>query len=261
MSILAFLVSFLASTAGAICGIGGGVIIKPTLDLFQMASVSTISFLSGCTVLSMSLYSVGRGLLAHDSTVDFKTGTPLALGAAIGGVFGKQLFTAVKEAASNPNMVGGVQAGCLAIITIYTLAYTVNKAHIKTRQIQGSIPCVTIGVALGIMSSFLGIGGGPINLVVLYYFFSMSTKTAAQNSLYIILVSQITSIATTLFTKTVPEFEWLWLVLMVAGGIGGGVVGRLINKRIDNKQVENLFVVRMFVIIGISCYNTWAFMK
>ena len=97
MSILAFLVSFLASTAGAICGIGGGVIIKPTLDLFQMASVSTISFLSGCTVLSMSLYSVGRGLLAHDSTVDFKTGTPLALGAAIGGVFGKQLFTAVKK--------------------------------------------------------------------------------------------------------------------------------------------------------------------
>ena len=261
MSILAFLVSFLASTAGAICGIGGGVIIKPTLDLFQMASVSTIGFLSGCTVLSMSLYSVGRGLLAHDSTVDFKTGTPLALGAAIGGVFGKQLFTAVKEAASNPNMVGGVQAGCLAIITIYTLAYTVNKAHIKTRQIQGSIPCVTIGVALGIMSSFLGIGGGPINLVVLYYFFSMSTKTAAQNSLYIILVSQITSIATTLFTKTVPEFEWLWLVLMVAGGICGGVVGRLINKRIDNKQVEKLFVVLMFVIIGISCYNTWAFMK
>ena len=57
-------------------------------------------------MLSMSLYSVGRGLLAHDSTVDFKTGTPLALGAAIGGVFGKQLFTAVKEAASNPNMVG-----------------------------------------------------------------------------------------------------------------------------------------------------------
>ena len=133
MSILALGVSFLASTAGAICGIGGGVIIKPTLDLFQMTSVS--SFLSGCTVLSMSLYSVGRGLLAHDSTVDFKTGTPLALGAALGGVFGKQLFTAVKEAASNPNVVGGVQAGCLAIVTIYTLAYTVNKTHIKTRQI------------------------------------------------------------------------------------------------------------------------------
>ncbi len=44
-------------------------------------------------------------------------------------------------------------------------------------------------------------------------------------------------------------------------GISGGVVGRLINKRIDNKQVEKLFVVLMFVIIGISCYNVWAFAK
>ena len=215
MSMVAFLVSFLASTAGAICGIGGGVIIKPVLDLFQMASVSTISFLSGCTVLSMSLDSVGRAAASSDSVVDFKTGTPLALGAALGGVLGKQLFTAVKEAASNPNMGGGVQAGCLTIITIYTLAYTVNKANIKTRRVRGTVPCVIIGITLGIMSSFLGIGGGPINLVVLYYFFSMSTKVAAQNSLYIILISQITSVTTTLFTKTVPEFEWLWLVLMV----------------------------------------------
>lgn len=44
MSMVAFLVSFLASTAGAICGIGGGVIIKPVLDLFQMASVSYFNF-------------------------------------------------------------------------------------------------------------------------------------------------------------------------------------------------------------------------
>ena len=251
MSMVAFLVSFLASTAGAICGIGGGVIIKPVLDLFQMASVSTISFLSGCTVLSMSLYSVGRAAASRDSVVDFKTGTPLALGAALGGVLGKQLFTAVKEAASNPNMVGGVQAGCL----------TVNKANIKTRRVRGTVPCVIIGITLGIMSSFLGIGGGPINLVVLYYFFSMSTKVAAQNSLYIILISQITSVTTTLFTKTVPEFEWLWLVLMVAGGIGGGAVGRKINKKIDDKHVEILFIGLMFTIIGISCYNTWALMK
>ena len=56
------MISFLASVIGAICGIGGGGIIKPTLDLFQLAGVSTISFLSGCTVLTMSCYSVVKGL-------------------------------------------------------------------------------------------------------------------------------------------------------------------------------------------------------
>ena len=33
----------------------------------------------------------------------------------------------------------------------------------------------SIGLLLGIMSSFLGIGGGPINLAVLFFFFGMET--------------------------------------------------------------------------------------
>ena len=82
------IVSFIASIAGAICGIGGGVIIKPTLDLIGWASVSTISFLSGCTVLSKRCYSVGRSMLSGEKSVDVKTGTPLAIGAAAGGVLG-----------------------------------------------------------------------------------------------------------------------------------------------------------------------------
>lgn len=123
--LLFFIVSFFASIAGAICGIGGGVIIKPVLDTFGWASVATISLLSGCTVLSMNCCSVGKSLLAKDMA----TGTPLAIGAAIGGVLGKQMFTAIKNASPVPDMVGGVQAGCLAIITFLTLVYTLNKAN------------------------------------------------------------------------------------------------------------------------------------
>jgi len=259
MQLLFLLVSFFASIAGAICGIGGGVIIKPVLDLFGLASVSTISFLSGCTVLSMSCYSVGKSLLAREKSVDLKTGTPLAVGAAIGGVVGKQLFSLIKGMFENQNMVGAVQAGCLVVITVGTLVYTLNKEHIKTRRVTGIAPCVAIGLVLGIMSSFLGIGGGPINLVVLYFFFSMETKIAAANSLYIILFSQITSLVTTLITRSVPEFELLTLVLMVAGGIGGGMAGRVINKRIDSKAVDKLFICLMVVIIGISAWNTYRY--
>ena len=76
------------------------------------------------------------------------------------------------------------------------------RDSVRTLQLKRAAPCVVIGIFLGVMSSFLGIGGGPINLVVLYYFFSMAAKTAAQNSLYIILVSQITSLATTFVTNT-----------------------------------------------------------
>lgn len=255
--ILFFVVSFLASTVGAICGIGGGVIIKPVLDMLNMGVPATINFLSGCTVLSMSLYSVGKALRAGDSKVEMSTGTPLALGAAAGGVVGKEMFSAVKEFFGGSSMVGGVQAIALGIITLGTLLYTINKSRIQTRSTSNKLVCLVIGLLLGIMSSFLGIGGGPINLVVLGFCFSMNTKTAAANSLYIILFSQTASLLATLVTGAVPEFRVSALVLMVAGGIGGGIVGRKLNKKLSNTEVDKLFIGLMILIVGICVYNSW----
>lgn len=255
MDILFFIVSFLSSIVGAICGIGGGVVIKPVLDMLQLGEPATINFLSGCTVLSMSLYSVSKALRAGDSKVEMSTGTPLALGAALGGVAGKELFSAVKAFFNSSPMVGGVQAVALGIITLGTLLYTINKDRIHTHKTSDKVLCVVIGVLLGIMSSFLGIGGGPINLVVLGFCFGMDTKTAAANSLYIILFSQTASLLATLVTGSVPQFRVFALVLMVAGGIGGGIVGRKLNKKMDNRAVDKLFIGLMVLIIGICVYN------
>ena len=256
---LFFIVGFLASTVGAVCGIGGGVIIKPVLDLLRLETVTAISFLSGCTVLSMSCYSVGRSMLAGERRVALRTGTPLAVGAAAGGLLGKQLFTLIRGLFDNQNTVGAVQAVCLALITLGTLIYTVNKNRIRTRETRNPAACAAIGLALGVMSSFLGIGGGPINLVVLFYFFGMDTKTAAANSLYIILFSQLASVLATVAAREIPPFSWTTLLLMVAGGIGGGVAGRALNRRMDEKTVDRLFIGLMAVIVGISIYNVWQY--
>ena len=254
-----FVVSFLASVVGAICGIGGGVIIKPVLDMLGLETVAAISFLSGCTVLSMSCYSVTRSLAKGDSGVDLRVGTPLALGAALGGLAGKQLFELVRSLFADQGMVGAVQAACLGVITLGTLAYTLNKSRIPTHKISAQLACVAIGLGLGIMSSFLGIGGGPINLVVLYYFFSMETKTAAANSLYIIFFSQTFNLLATLCTGAVPPFRWPVLALMAAGGIGGGIIGRRLNRRMESRSVERLFIGLMALIILICLFNTWRY--
>ena len=260
MELLVLAVAFGASVAGAICGIGGGVIIKPLLDALGIAGVAEVSFLSGCTVLSMSCYSVLKALADKESLVKFKTGTPLAIGAAIGGILGKNLFSLLRGLAAQPERVGGYQAVCLAIVTAATLAYTLNKGNIRTLRVENPVVCIGVGLVLGVLSSFLGIGGGPINLVVLYYFFSMETKEAAQNSLYIILISQITSLLTSLFTASVPQFRVSWLILMVLGGIGGGMAGRKLNKKLDSAMVDKLFAALILVIVGISCYNAWRFL-
>lgn len=258
--IIFFVVCFGASIVGAICGIGGGVIIKPVLDAVGVMDVSAISFLSGCTVLSMTTYSVAKSKISGEKTVELQIGIPLALGAAAGGVFGKWLFTLVKSMSEEPDRVGAIQAFCLMLVTVGTLVYTLNKHRIHTYRIENAQVCVVIGIFLGILSSFLGIGGGPINLVVLYFFFSMATKTAAEYSLYIIFFSQLASLFSTLLTGTVPEFSAGILLLMAAGGIAGGICGRALNKRLNERAVDALFIGLMVVMILINVYNIYKFM-
>src|SRR5699024_8409893 len=237
---------------GGISGVGGGVIIKPVMDAVSGLPVATISFLSGCTVLAMTITSMLRSI-GGEVKVEPRRGTLLAIGAAVGGIVGKQLFDIIKDAGGSA--VSVAQQMLMIILTLGVLAYTLNRPRIRTLDVKNGAACVLIGLALGVLSSFLGIGGGPINLAVLYYFFSMDSKTAALNSLYVILFSQGDSFINTLVRGTVPEFDWLVLIAMCVGGVLGGILGRSISARLTNKGVDRLFLVIMAVITVISCYN------
>ena len=250
-----FFICLGASVIGAVCGVGGGIIIKPVLDAFGIMDVATISFLSGCTVLSMTAYSVAKSLAGGKSRIERHTGFPLALGAAVGGVVGKRLFDVVRMSVGNPQFVGAVQAVCLIVMTAGTLLYTLNKHRIVTHRMESRVLSLCIGLALGIMSSFLGIGGGPVNLVVLYYFFSMDSKTAAENSLYMILFSQIAAVLVSMVTGSVPDFDWWMLALMAGGGICGGILGRKLNQRITGETVDKLFIALLALMVMLNVFN------
>ena len=254
-----FAVSFLASIAGSICGIGGGVIIKPVLDATGAMGVAAISFLSGCTVLAMSLVSVGKQLRRGEKLIEIRTGTPLAIGAALGGILGQKIFQYAYVILPNEDLVGAVQAGVLIFVTAATFLYTLKKDKIKTLHVKNLVSCFVIGLILGMMSAFLGIGGGPINLMVLGFFFSMDTKKAAANSLYIIMFSQAASFLSTVLQGKVPEFHWMLLVLMVCGGVLGATLGGKINKTLSAKDVNRLFCLLMALIIFINIYNVVRF--
>jgi len=262
------LISFLASVIGAVCGIGGGVIIKPVLDAMGIIPVDAISFLSGCTVLSMSAISVIKILRKSKKKpeesvsgkgFDSRVATALAIGGMLGGLLGKSIYQSMLSRMAGANVIGAVQAAVLLVVTIGTLMYTLWKERIRTLQITSSAICVLIGALLGMMSAFLGIGGGPINLVVLFFFFSMRTKQAAVYSLYIIIFSQLSSLINSIVSQNVPEFHPAVLILMVLCGIAGGLAGARINGKIKEAAVDKLFTILMVAIILINIYNIFKY--
>ena len=253
-AIILFVVCILASSVGAVVGAGGGVIIKPVLDMIGLLPVSTVSFCSGCTVLGMSVCSLIRN--RNDGVkLQLKMSTALAIGAVGGGLIGKWMFEMVRNGFGNERMLGAIQAIFLTLITIGVFVYICNKDKLPSKHVDNFGVAILIGIFLGIISSFLGIGGGTSNVAVLFFFFSMQAKEAAKNSLYIIIFSQISSIVSAIATGSVPDFTWMNLLFMVAGGISGALIGAAISKRIDNKGVEKLLKGLLLVIIAIDFYN------
>ena len=253
-----FTVCLLASTIGGICGIGGGVVIKPLLDATGIMNVSTASFLAGLTVLAMALISVWKN--RKTSELDIARSIPLGAGAAIGGVLGKRLFEMIKQAVGADRLVGMIQAIVLGLMVLGTLIYVRNKARVVSKNVQSRAAAAFIGLLLGMCSSFLGIGGGPMNLAVLYYFFSMSTKQAAVNSILIILLSQTMSLIVTLVTGSVPAFELPMLAAMVCAGVIGGFVSARLHKKLSAQTTDKLFCALLVLILLICGYNAVRFM-
>jgi len=247
-------VTFLATLLGAISGIGGGVIIKPVMDALCDYPVSTISFLSGNTVLAMTAVSLLRS--RKDTVrIDSRVGLPLAIGGAIGGVIGKAGFSVLKDVARNDALIGLVQNIIMVVLTATVFAYILNKSRVRTLHVSNRAGALAAGAVLGVFSSFLGIGGGPINIMFLSFLFSMYTKQAAINSLYIIFFSQLANLGTNLVQRAVPDFSVGLLAVMMASGVCGALAGRSLSGKLHYRQIDRLFMGIMIVIIALSAFN------
>lgn len=255
MILYVFFVCLCASTVGGICGIGGGIVIKPLLDAAGIMSISTVSFLSGLTVLAMSLVSVYKNRKTKE--LDVVRSIPLGVGAALGGVMGKRTFDMLKAMLGADQLLGMIQALVLGVLVLATLIYHLNRARIPTRNVKSRSLAALIGLSLGLFSSFLGIGGGPMNLAVLFYFFSMGTKAAAVNSLLIVLISQSVSVMMTLLGKGAPAFEVPVLLAMVSAGILGGMISARLHKKLSTKTTDKLFSALLVAILVICAFNAF----
>ena len=257
--VICCLVAFFACTIGTICGMGGGIVIKPVLDATGVMSVAVVTFLSGCTVISMTLWNVGKTIIKKESAIDYKNTTILAVTAAIGGLAGKELFSRVASLFRDPNTAGGVQAGLLLLATIACFLYTINKDKIASKKTDSVLMIAVLGFFLGMLGAFLGIGGGPFNVALLFYFFNMKAKKAAQNSLYIVLFSQVASTLKTVFSKGIPDISIAILVGMIVLGILGSEVGRFLNRKIDDRIATKCLEGIMILIMVINIFNILKF--
>ena len=225
-----FLIAIGATTVGSLTGMGGGVIIKPLMDVLHDFDVQTIGVISSLTVFSMSVVSIGKQMLAK-TKIPFGTAIPLALGSVAGGLAGEKLLQVIVNALQANSAVTVVQNVVLSLLILAVFLYMKNKSRIPSKHLEGVAVSLLVGVFLGICSSFLGIGGGPINVALIIYLFSMDTKSATVCSLVTILFAQISKLGTVALTTGFGGFDLSIAPVMIVGAIAGGFIGASLNKK------------------------------
>ena len=247
-----FLIAIGATTVGSLTGMGGGVIIKPLMDVLHDFDVQTIGVISSLTVFSMSVVSIGKQMLAK-TKIPFGTAIPLALGSVVGGLAGEKLLHAIVEVLQANSAVTVVQNVVLSLLILAVFLYMKNKSHIPSKHLEGVVVSLLVGVFLGICSSFLGIGGGPINVALIIYLFSFDTKSATVCSLVTILFAQISKLGTVALTTGFGIYDKI-------GGIAGagsivprtGFANSIASPGMEFRKEGIIFglMAKMFVIAG-----------
>lgn len=241
-----FIVIILANTIGSISGMGGGVIIKPIFDYIAFDSVMTTSFYSSVAVFVMSIVSTIRQVQAGHK-IDFVIIFNLALGSIIGGYLGSLSFDYLLSL-SGPQNSQLVQIILTIVILIFSILSTKNI--FKQYFLRKIYWYYLVGIILGFLSSFLGIGGGPINVAVFIIFFGIPIKIATIYSITTILFSQFSKIF-----SNFNDYNYRVLIYIICAGALGGLLGAKFSSVLSENKVSFIFQIVVLLVLFLNFYN------
>ena len=112
------------------------------------------------------------------------------------------------------------------------------------------MPFATIGLAAGIISGLLGIGGGLIMVPLLAGWLGMPLKTALGTSLLAMVALVIPG---TLVHSWLGHIDWAIFLVVVAGSVPGAFVGARIA--LGTKERTLRMVVGTFLLVVALAYG------
>lgn len=254
IAVLYFFIALICTFAGAITGMGGGVVIKPVLDMMGDFDSASIGALSSITVLAMSVTTFIRqaGKKRQTSIVKLLV---LGISSAGGGALGQYIFEIMTQGASNAHTIKIIQNSILLFLIVCIFFYMLFRAKIKPLHLNNIAFYILVGLVLGILSSFLGIGGGPMNVAILMLLFGMEIKEATFASIVTIMFAQIAKVVTILIGGGFGSYDLSMLPYMVIAGVVGGLMGSIVGKKISGKITAVAFNIMQLAVMVICIVN------
>jgi uncharacterized membrane protein YfcA len=253
-------------------GVGGGFLLTPFL-IFSGIS-APIAVATGANQIVATSVS---GALAQwrRNNIDFRMGTVLIAGGVAGAFIGVLLLKVLREAGQAGLIISLTYVALLGTIGTLMLAESIrairraragrppsgrrpgqhNWVHglplkmrfPRSRLYISAIPPLVIGWVVGLLTAFLGVGGGFIMVPAMIYLLRMPTNIVIGTSTFQIIF--VTAVVTILHASFNNSLDVVLALMLAAGGVIGGQFGVRAGQKLRGEQLRALLAL---LVLGVA---------
>jgi uncharacterized protein len=245
MLALALVLATLVGLCLGLLGSGGSIVTLPVLVYVARvpthAAVGMSLVIVGATSAAGSLIHLRRGAF------DLRVGAFFAATGIVGAFFGAK-FTHMVSARVLLLCFGG-------LMSIVGLRMLLGSQDAPPGRQCRPLRCLVTGVAVGLLTGFLGVGGGFVILPALVLFAGLEMKAAVGTSLAVIAVN---SFAGLLGQLHYVQFDWPITLGFLGAALVGMVGGIAVASRISSRSLRRAFAGSIIVLgIFLLIRNLW----
>jgi uncharacterized membrane protein YfcA len=252
-------------------GVGGGFLTTPLLIFYgvppTVAAASAASQVTGASVSGVFAQHRRGG-------VDFQMGTVMVVGGVIGTGIGALLFRLLEELGQIDTVIsilyvillgsiGGVMAReSLQAIRAERTGVPIAARKRRHHPLVASLPLrwrfyrsglyisplapLVLGMATGILTMLMGIGGGFVLVPAMLYILGMSANVVVGTSLYQILF--VTMATTMMHALTTKEVDIVLAGLLLLGSVTGAQLGAQFAQKVSPVKLRLALAVIVLLI-------------
>ncbi len=260
---------FVVGFMSGLFGVGGGFLMTPLL-IFMGIPPATAVGTESVQILGSSV----SGAMAHGikKNIDYEIAIFLLVGGIFGSTLGVILFNFFKESGNIDLIIKFLYILFLAIIgslmliestlSIFREKKIESPVKQKRRNFLHLLPLklkfrkskifisillpINVGIFVGFLSAFMGVGGGFVMVPAMIYVFRMGTVMAIGTSLFqIVFVTLNVSILHATFNYSV---DLILAIFLLIGGVVGAQYGSKFTSKFKGEQIRVLLAMIVLVV-------------
>ena len=228
-------------------GGGGSILTVPILVYFLGVTPHDAVGMSLAVVGATSLF--GSYLHYRRENVDLRSGLLFGAAGIVGAIAGSPLTKLVSPGALL--LIFGILMLVVAISMIWRRKRAEDERIHAPHPMQG----ILAGFGVGVLTGFLGVGGGFLIVPALVYFGGLTMKRAIGTSLFVIFLNCVAGLVGHA-AQGIFDLGLTGLVMLLA--VGGAVAGTMLSHRLAAHRLQRVFAVLVLGVGGFLIVKNYA---